>query len=97
METLRPSRRIALAACAAVAMLTSTPVLADQAAAGTCAAALPAEAKLVYDAALPGVVAGGELRATIKAAAVALVKSSQLSRSSAKGAAEAAAGCLKQV
>lgn len=87
--------RILIAAL--LSLVAIAPARADQAAANACAAALPAEAKLIYDKALPGATAGGALKDVIRSAAMSLVKGGELSRSSARSEAEAAGACLKKL
>jgi hypothetical protein len=69
--------------------------LADQQAADSCAAALPAEARAIYDATLPQALAGAALRDAITAQTRALVGAGQVKRLSARGSAEAAGKCLQ--
>jgi hypothetical protein len=69
---------------------------ADAAAADQCAAGLSTEARAIYDAARPGVAAGGDLTAVITDAARSLVVAGTIGRSDAKTNAQAAGGCLRQ-
>lgn len=79
-----------------LATLLSGSVLcgAANAAEPACAAALPAEAKLIYDtvAAAP---ATGSLRDRVTAATKSLVAAGQVQRMSARSSATAAGECLK--
>ncbi len=85
------------AVAALLSLLAIAPARADQAAADACAAALPAQAKMIYDAALPGAAGGGKLADVVRASATSLVKSGQISRSDARGEAQAAGACLKKL
>lgn len=87
--------RNALIVC--LALLAPAPALADQPAAEACAATLPVDARLIYDRALPGAAAGGDLQNVVREATVALVKGGYVSRGSARGAAQAAGQCLMQL
>jgi hypothetical protein len=69
--------------------------LADQQAADACAAALPTEARAIYDATLPQALAGADLRDAVTTQTRALVGAGQVKRMSARGSAEAAGKCLK--
>ncbi|WP_029009638.1 hypothetical protein [Azospirillum halopraeferens] len=74
--------------------LAPLPVLADAPAADGCAATLPADARMIYDAARPNVKPGANVEDELKAAARPLVMGGKLSRSEARPAAEAAGKCL---
>ncbi|NDV85871.1 hypothetical protein GTW51_04050 [Aurantimonas aggregata] len=80
-----------------LATLLSASVIsgAAHAQAPACAAALPAEAKLIYDtvAAAP---ATGSLRDRVTTATKSLVAAGQVGRMSARSSATAAGECLKQ-
>ncbi|MGQ7791859.1 hypothetical protein ACUN0C_05560 [Faunimonas sp. B44] len=81
----------------ALALLAPGPALADRNAANACAAGLGSDARLIYERALPGAAGGGDLPTVVKDAATALVKAGQVARASARGAAQAAGACLKQL
>jgi hypothetical protein len=90
-------RRSSLFVAAVIAALgvSAVPSYANRAAADACAAKLPANAKLVYAATVGSVKHGVDLVETVRSKTRSLVISGKLSRSSAKGAATAAGGCLK--
>ncbi|MGQ9367925.1 hypothetical protein [Azospirillum sp. ST 5-10] len=73
------------------------PALADAAAADNCAAALPADAKMIYDATRPSIAPGVKIADEIRAATRPLVMGGKLSRSDARPAAEAAGKCLAMI
>ncbi|MBB4004906.1 MAG: hypothetical protein V7704_03685 [Aurantimonas endophytica] len=79
-----------------LATLLSASVLsgAAHAQAPACAAALPAEAKLIYDA-VAAAPATGSLRDRVTAETKALVEAGQVKRMSARSSATAAGECLK--
>jgi hypothetical protein len=84
---------------AAVAIATpmfAAPALASRSAADACAAKLPADAKLIYAAAIGSVAPGIDLRDMVRSKTRALVMGGKLSRGQALPAAEAAGACLKQ-
>jgi len=62
-----------------------------------CAAALPAEAKAIYDAAAPGFASSADPRAFVRSKVVDLVKAGTVRRDSAHASAMAAGGCLEQL
>jgi hypothetical protein len=82
---------------AAALPLSATASLADRTAADSCAAKLPADAKLVYSAAISGVAPGIDLRDMVRSKTRGLVMGGKLDRGKARAAAEAAGACLKQV
>jgi hypothetical protein len=85
-----------VAIAAAVLMLSAASSLASRAAADACAARLPADAKLIYAAAIGAVAPGADLVEVVRSKARALVMSGKLDRNQAQPAAQAAGGCLKQ-
>ncbi|MFS8036060.1 hypothetical protein ACI7BZ_03685 [Xanthobacter sp. AM11] len=85
-----------LLASAALALWAS-PTLADKAAADKCAAGLGGDAKAIYAAAAPGFPAAQDPRALITEKTKALVQAGTVSAMAARGAAEAAGGCLMQM
>ncbi len=85
------------AVCLALALLAPTTALADQAAAESCAAALPAPAKLIYAAAAPDFAAAADPKGFVKSKVVALVQAGTIQRSEARSSAMAAGDCLKKL
>jgi hypothetical protein len=85
-----------MAAAVVATTLLAAPAAANRAAADACAAKLPADAKLVYAAAIGSVAAGIDLRDMVRSKTRALVIGGKLSRGQARPAAEAAGACLKQ-
>jgi hypothetical protein len=81
---------------AAGVSLAAAPAFANKAAADACAAKLPANAKLIYAASIGGVTPDANLEDLIRGKTRSLVMGGKISRGDARGAAEAAAGCLKQ-
>ncbi len=73
----------------------SIPAGAGQAEAQTCAAGLDANSQLIFNATLPQVGPGADLKGALTTATKALVKSGQIKRGDAKPAAMAASECLK--
>jgi hypothetical protein len=91
------NRAILLMATAVVtAPLLAAPAVANRSAADACAAKLPADAKLIYGAAIGSVAPGIDLREMVRSKTRALVIGGKLSRGQARPAAEAAGVCLKQ-
>jgi hypothetical protein len=76
--------------------LGSAPAFADKAAADACAAKLPANAKLIYAAAIGGVTPGADLNELVRSKTRPLVMSGKIGRDQAMGAAQAAGTCLQQ-
>lgn len=76
--------------------LSTAPSLAGRAAADTCAAKLPADAKLIYTAAIGTVAPGVDLAENVKSKTRELVMAGKLNRAQAQPAAQAAGACLKQ-
>lgn len=81
----------------AALLFATVPALADQAAGDTCAAGLGGEAKAIYAAAAPGFAGAPDARAYITDKTKGLVMSGQVSRGTARSAAEAAATCLNKL
>ena len=75
--------------------LSAAPALAGQAEAQSCAAGLDPNAALIFNATLPQVGPGADLKGVLTASTKSLVKAGQVSRGDARPAAEAAAACLK--
>jgi hypothetical protein len=90
------NRAVLLAATAVAAPLLCVPALANRSAADTCATKLPADAKLVYAAAIGSVAPGIDLREMVRSKTRALVIGGKLSRGQARPAAEAVGTCLRQ-
>lgn len=91
------NRAIFLVAAVAVATpLLAATVLASRAGADACAAKLPADAKLIYAAAIGSVAPGIDLREMVRSKTRALVMAGKVSRGQALPAAEAAGACIKQ-
>lgn len=65
--------------------------------ADSCAAALDASAKLIYDDAVGDVTADSDIREIVTEHTKALVKAGKLTRGEARSAATAAGECLKLV
>src|SRR5271165_3723036 len=65
--------------------------------AAACGAALPTEAKTIYDAAAPEFASSADPRALVKAKVVDLVKAGTVQKDSARSSAMAAGGCLQQL
>ena len=84
-------------AVAAFALVAPAGAFADVAAATSCAAVLPAEAKAIYDAAAPEFPAAADRRALVKATTVALVKTGAVQLGSARSSAAAAGDCLRKL
>ncbi|UIJ72750.1 hypothetical protein [Aurantimonas sp. HBX-1] len=82
--------RLLLATLLSASVLCGTANAAEPA----CAAALPAEAKLIYDA-VAAAPATGSLRDRVTAETKALVEAGQVKRMSARASATAAGECLK--
>ena len=89
-------RSYAVAVIAALLISHATPSLANRSAADACAAKLPANAKLVYAAAIGSVAPGVDLVETIRGKARSLVMAGKLDRAQAQSAGQAAGACLKQ-
>ncbi|TCT09964.1 hypothetical protein EDC22_106159 [Tepidamorphus gemmatus] len=74
--------------------LAASAAVAGQQQADQCAAGLSGDSKTIYDAVAPTAASAPDLRAAITDATKSLVMAGKVSRSSAKGAAEAAGACL---
>ena len=75
--------------------LSAAPALAGQAEAKSCAAGLDANAMLIFNAALPQVVPGADLKGVVTDTAKSLVKAGAVPHADARPAAIAAGECLK--
>jgi hypothetical protein len=69
--------------------------LAGKSEAQSCAGGLDANGKLIFNAALPQVAPGGDLKGLVTDVTKSLVKSGQVPRADARPAAVAAGECLK--
>lgn len=79
----------------ALVLLSAVPALAGEAEATACAASLDANGKIVFEATLPDVAGGAEVKASVKAHTKALVQAGKLTRETAKPAAQSAGACLQ--
>ena len=86
-----------LAVVTAVGLVLASAAFADTKQAQSCANALQPESKLIYDQSAAAVAAGGDIKATLETQTRALVMGGKVSRSSARGSAEAAGACLKML
>jgi hypothetical protein len=68
---------------------------ADAASAQKCAAGLPKDGQAIFQATLPQVQPGTDLREAVTASTRALVQSGQIDRGTARQSATAAAQCLR--
>ena len=94
----RPSRGLLTAIALAGLSLAFVPAArADQAAAQACASHLPPEAMTIYQDAAPNVTPGTDLRSLLKTRVKALVLAGSVQRTTARGSAIAAYGCLKHL
>lgn len=84
----------AVVAGLAAGVLGAAPAHADKAAADRCAAKLPPEARSIYTASAPLLVAGADGRAVVTDQTRTLVMSGKVSHLTAAESAQAAAGCL---
>ena len=75
--------------------LSAAPALAGQAEAQSCAGGLDANGQLIFNAALPQVAPGANLKSVVTDVTKSLVKSGQIKRGDARPAATAAGECLK--
>lgn len=87
--------RTMAAACAGAVMMGGL-AMAAPANADRCAAKLPREAKAIYAASAPLLVAGADGRAVVTEQTRKLVLSGQIPHTTARDMALAAAGCLQQ-
>jgi hypothetical protein len=87
--------------CIAVAALLTLAISsrghADTAAANSCAANLPKDAKTIFDTTLPKVTPGADLRDLLTSSTRSLAISGAVARSTARDSANAAAQCLRLV
>jgi hypothetical protein len=87
--------------CIAVAALLTLAIssrgYADTAAANSCAAKLPKDAKTIFDTTLPKVTPGADLRELLTTNTRSLAISGAVARSTARDSATAAAQCLRLV
>lgn len=86
--------RLTIAALGLLA-LSAAPALAGQAEAQSCAAGLDANGTQIFNAALPQVAPGADLKGVVTDVTKSLVKSGQVPRGDARSAAMAAGECLK--
>ena len=86
--------------CVPVLLLSSaiatTGARADSAAATRCAGGLSKDAKAIFDATLPQVTKGSDLRALLTTNTRSLVFAGTINRATARDAATAAGACLKR-
>lgn len=75
--------------------LSAAPALAGTAEAQSCAGSLDAGGQQIFNAALPQVVPGADLKGIVTDVTKSLVKSGQIKRADARPAAMAAGECLK--
>ena len=80
---------------ATMVFMSVAPAYAGQDEARSCAASLDANAKAIFDASLPAVAGGADLKSSVTSETKALVKAGKLARGDAKPAAQNAAECLK--
>lgn len=73
------------------------PAFADKATADKCAAGLDGDAKAIYAASAPSFAGTSDPKALITEKTKALVMAGNVSMGNARGAAEAAGGCLMQM
>jgi len=71
------------------------PAWADAAAAQKCATTLPKDGRAIFQATLPQVQPGTDLREVVTASTRTLVQSGQIDRGTARDSAMAAAQCLR--
>lgn len=81
--------------CGALIVLSVVPCVVAAQDVASCVAGLDAPARLVYDDTVSALVAESDLKAVLTEHTKALVSAGKLSRSVARGAATAAAECLK--
>lgn len=85
--------RILTALC--LLALSAAPAFAGQAEAQSCANGLDANGQMIFNAVLPQVTPGVDLKGVVTAATKSMVESGQLARGDARPAATAAGQCLK--
>ncbi|MEI7598250.1 MAG: hypothetical protein WCJ41_02905 [Aestuariivirga sp.] len=79
----------------ALLALSAAPAFAGAAEATSCASGLDANGQTIFNAAMPQVAPGVDLKAVVTTATKALVESGKLPMSAARPAAMAAGQCLK--
>ena len=79
----------------ALLALSTAPAFAGSAEATSCASGLDTNGQAIFNAALPQVAPGADLKAVVTTATKALVESGQVPMSAARPAAMAAGKCLK--
>ncbi|OJW25743.1 MAG: hypothetical protein BGO51_17435 [Rhodospirillales bacterium 69-11] len=84
-----------LAASGALALAGAAPARADTAAAKACATSLPKEARTIFDATLPQVTPGVNLRELVTSNTRRLVGAGSVELGSARTSAEEAGKCLR--
>ena len=92
-------RSLAATAALVLPLLTvfaSQGIGADTAAAKACAATLPKDAKAIFDATLPQIGPGADLRSLVTSNTRSLALSGSIDRGSARQSATAAGECLKR-
>jgi hypothetical protein len=92
-------RSVAGAIALALPLLTtfaSEGISADTAAAMACAATLPKDAKVIFDATLPQIGPGADLRSLVTSNTRSLALSGSIDRGSARQSATEAGECLKR-
>ena len=76
-------------------VLAASDAHADVAAANACATTLPKDAKTIFDATLPKMTPGADLRAVVTATTRSLATSGAIDQGDARKSAIAAAKCLR--
>jgi type II secretory pathway component PulL len=90
------ARRIGiLAACLLTSGFLASSAHADQVAAQNCAARLSRDSRTIYEATLPELRPGADLRALVTARTRSLAMSGKIARGSARASATAAGQCLQ--
>jgi hypothetical protein len=74
----------------------ATEARADTAAATSCATGLPKDARAIFDATLPQLAPGGDLRAMVTANTRSLALAGKIEPDTARDSAKAAAVCLER-
>lgn len=89
--------RTAPAAPALLLIFAAIPAArADAAAANACAAKLAKDARTIYDATLPQLTPGADLRALVTTNTRALARAGTIDRGTARQSAQAAGACLQR-
>ena len=86
----------AIALLAALSLSATGIAYADSNAANACAAKLPRDAKLIYDATLPQLTPGANLRDLVANNTRRLARAGTIDRNSARNSAMSAGSCLRQ-